>query len=171
MLVSPTKFDSNEWFIVVSLLLTYSVMFVLPRRFPHSLTFIILLFSMTYVQVTDHFLAGINLDLYDINDTEKFEWFDLIAWFLYPPFGYIYVYFFDKWSIKYRGIFWYILLWTFIAIGIELLALKMDLFTYINWNISYSFPVYLLTLSIYLLFFIWMKNDFYRLKSRETTAK
>ncbi|MED4206313.1 hypothetical protein [Neobacillus mesonae] len=166
MLVQPSKIDSNEWFILISLLITYAIIFLLPKRFPHSVTLIMLLFSMTYAHVIDHTLAGISIDFYDINDVEKYEWFDLIAWFLYPPFGYIFIYFYDKWSVRRTGIFWYILVWAGISLGVEFLSLKFDLFTYNEWKLAYSFPVYLITLSLYLLFFIFIKNSFKQQKMK-----
>ncbi|EKN64737.1 hypothetical protein BABA_22653 [Neobacillus bataviensis LMG 21833] len=164
MLPFPERFDSNEWFIIISLLVTYAIIFILPKRFPHTISLIMLLFSMTYVQVLDHILAGLSFDLYDINDVEKYEWLDLITWFLYPPFGYILVYFFDRWSVRSVGVFWYILLWAFIAVGEEALSLKFNIFTYTGWKLPYSFPVYLITLSIYLLFFLYIKSTFEKLK-------
>ncbi|MFJ5714076.1 hypothetical protein [Neobacillus sp. NPDC093127] len=166
MLVFPEKFDSNEWFILISLIVSYTCIFILPRRFPYSVTLIMLLFSMAYAQIIDHILAGQSLDLYDINDVEKYELFDLITWFLYPPFGYIFVYFYDKWRVRSVGVFWYILLWAFIAMGEEVLSLKFHIFTYENWKLSYSFPVYLITLSIYLLFFVYIKGQFEKMKEK-----
>ncbi|AZU64042.1 hypothetical protein [Neobacillus mesonae] len=166
MLVQPSKIDSNEWFILISLLITYAIIFLLPKRFPHSVTLIMLLFSMTYAHVIDHILAGISIDLYDINDVEKYEWFDLIAWFLYPPFGYIFIYFFDRWSVRGTKIFWYILVWAGISLSVEFISLKFDLFTFKEWKLAYSFPVYLMTLSIYLLFFIFIKNSFKQQKMK-----
>lgn len=166
MLAAPKQFDGNEWFIMISLVMMYAVIILLPKRFPHSITLIMMVFSMTYAHAIDHILAGTGIDLYDINDVEKYEWFDLIAWFLYPPFGYIFVYFFDKWAVRGIGIFWYILLWVFISMGVEFLSLKFHLFTFGKWNLAYSIPVYLITLCIYLLFFIFMKKSFIQLKMK-----
>lgn len=167
ILPGPDKFDSNEWFIIISLIVMYAIVFLLPKRFPLSVTLIMLFFSMTYAHVLDHILAGISFELYDINDIKKYEWFDLITWFLYPPFGYMFVYFFDKWSVRGVGIFWYILLWAIISVGEEALSLKFNIFTYHGWKLSYSFPVYLITLSIYLLFFLYLKNTFNKLKGQQ----
>ncbi|QCJ44240.1 hypothetical protein FAY30_21310 [Bacillus sp. S3] len=167
MLPSPDQFDRNEWFIIISLIVMYTLIFLLPKRFPHTVTLIMLLFSMTYVQVLDHILAGLSFNLYDINDVETYEWFDLITWFLYPPFGYFFVYFFDKWSVRRTGVFWYIFLWVLIAIGEEALSLKFNIFTYIGWKLSYSIPVYFITLSIYLLFFLYIKGTFEKYKNQQ----
>ncbi|WP_040203725.1 hypothetical protein [Neobacillus jeddahensis] len=166
MLVLPDKFDSNEWFIILSIIVAYSFILILPKRFPLSITLILLIFNMTYAQVVDHILAGVSVDLYDINDVEKYEWFDWITWFLYPPFGYLFAYFYDKWSVRGVRVFWYIILWVFIAMGQEMLCLWFNIFTYDGWKIPYSFPVYILTLCLYLLFFLYMKGTFERLKNR-----
>lgn len=165
MLLLPEKFDQNEWFIIISFLLTYLMILKLPKRFPLTITLLILFFGMAYVQVTDHVLAGISYNLYDINDYGKYEWFDWIGWFIYPPFGYFFVYFFDKWAIRGLRIFWYILVWSFIAMIVEWISLKFNMFKYYNWNFFYSYPVYLLTLCIYLLFYLYINSAFKKLKS------
>ncbi|MEH7746239.1 hypothetical protein V7659_14530 [Neobacillus drentensis] len=164
MLVLPENFDTNEWFITISIVVTYTFMLILPKRFPLSITLLMLLFSMTYAQVIDTILAGTKFDLYDINDVEKYEWFDFITWFLYPPFGYAFVYFYDKWIVKGIGVFWYIVSWAFIALVVEVLSFKLHVFTYKGWKFSYSFPIYLVTLCIYLLVFLYLKGTFEKLK-------
>ncbi|MFB5193326.1 hypothetical protein ACE198_00195 [Neobacillus sp. KR4-4] len=164
MLVSPENFDTNEWFVTISIVVTYTFILLLPKRFPLSIAILMLLFSMAYAQVIDHILAGTKFDLYDINDVEKYEWFDFIAWFLYPPFGYAFVYFYDKWSVKGVGVFWYIVSWAIISLGVEVLSFKLHVFTYKGWKFSYSFPIYLVTLCIYLLFFLFLKGTFEKLK-------
>jgi len=165
LMLLPDQFDQNEWFIIISLILTYSLMIKLPKRFPLTITLLILFFGMAYVQVTDHILAGLSFNTYDINDFGKYELFDWIGWFIYPPFGYFFVYFFDKWPIHGRRIFWYILGWSFIAMLVEWISLKFNFFKYYNWNFAYSYPVYLLTLCIYLLFFHYINYRFEKLKA------
>ncbi len=71
MLVLPEDFDTNEWFITISIAVTYTFMLSLPKRFPLSITLLMLLFSMTYAQVIDHILAETKFDLYDINGCRK----------------------------------------------------------------------------------------------------
>jgi hypothetical protein len=165
MLLLPKKFDQNEWFIIISFLLTYFMILKLPKRFPLTITLLILFFGMAYVQVTDHVLAGISYNLYDINDYGKYEWFDWIGWFIYPPFGYFFVYFFDKWAIRGLQIFWYIFAWSLIAMMVEWISLKFNMFKYYSWNFCFSYPVYLLTLCIYLLFYLYINSTFKKLKS------
>ena len=165
----PDKFDENEWFILLSLILTYSLIIKLPKRFPYTVTLLILFFGMGYVQVTDHILAGSSYNTYDINDFGSFELFDWIGWFIYPPFGYFFIYFFDKWSIRNKGIFWYILGWSFIAMLVEWISLQFHMFTYYSWKFSYSYPVYIFTLCIYLLFFLYIKSTFKKLKEIRRT--
>gem|GEM_PF-5737261 len=48
MLVLPENFNSNEWFITVSIVFTYTFMLILPKRFPLSITVLMLLFSYSF---------------------------------------------------------------------------------------------------------------------------
>ncbi|MEH7418139.1 hypothetical protein V7266_22995 [Neobacillus drentensis] len=165
MLLLPDKFDENEWFIIISLIVTYWLIVKLPKRFPLTITLLILFFGMAYVQVIDHILAGSSFNTYDINDYGKFEWFDWIGWFIYPPFGYFFIYFFDKWSIRGIRLFGYIMGWSVIAMIVEWISLEFNMFKYYSWKFAYSYPVYLLTLCIYLLFFLYVNSTFQKLKA------
>lgn len=51
-------------------------------------------------------------------------------------------------------------------IGVEILSLKVHVFTYKEWKYSYSFPIYLMTLSMYLLVFLYLKGSFEKLKGK-----
>ncbi|WP_160725509.1 hypothetical protein [Bacillus sp. USDA818B3_A] len=160
----PNQFDANEWFITLSLILTYLLIIKLPKRFPRTITLMLLLFGMGYVQVVDHILAGISYNTYDINDYAEYELFDWIGWFIYPPFGYFFIYCLDKWSLHGRQLFWYIFGWSLIAMVVEWISLKFHMFTYYGWKFTYSYPVYLLTLCLYLLFFLYIRSTFNSLK-------
>ena len=50
----PEKFDQNEWFILVSLIITFSIVWMLPKRFPLSITLLLMLFSSTVARLFDH---------------------------------------------------------------------------------------------------------------------
>jgi hypothetical protein len=158
MLVMPQKFDSNEWFILTALIVGYGAMFIIPKRLPLSYTLLIMSFSLAIVKLTDHILGAPPLELYDFNDTPKFDLFDLLIWFLYPVFGYVFIYLYEKWSIKGIVTFLYIFTWSWISLFIEWWSLEMDVFTFKGWKFSYSYPFYVFILSVYLLFFKFIKN-------------
>lgn len=149
----PKKFDENEWFLLVCLVICYVIMFRLPRRFPPSITVLFLLIGPTIGRLFDHLLATAKLDLYNLMDTPNFDFFDLIIYFLYAPFSYMFLYFYDKWNIKGYWILLYLLLCTFFSGLFEWINQVFHVFTYKGWKLSYSFGVYLGVQSFVLLFY------------------
>lgn len=93
MFTMPDHFDENEWFIIIVILLS-TILFKLPKRFPSEITILILLLSVAIPKIIDHTIATPwPYDLYDLNDSNAFEWFDLILDGIYLPFGYMCVIF------------------------------------------------------------------------------
>ncbi|MFC6603923.1 hypothetical protein ACFQDF_24280 [Ectobacillus funiculus] len=85
MFIFPKHFDENEWFIIIIILLS-SILFKLPKRFPASITILILLLSVAIPKVLDHSIAAISpYDFYRLNDSEKYEVFDLLLDGVYLP--------------------------------------------------------------------------------------
>ncbi|WP_261130538.1 hypothetical protein [Bacillus sp. Marseille-Q3570] len=158
MLKMPQTFDHNEWIILSTLVVTYLVIILIPKRFPVHITFLVLAASMVVAKGTNHILGAPPLDLYDFNDTGEFEVFDFLIWFTYPPFGYFFVYLYDRWNLKGLRIFFYIVSWTAFAVFFEWLTLKAHVFTYKGWRLEYSIPVYLIVLIGYILFFKFIKS-------------
>lgn len=158
----PLKFDSNEWFILASLFISIVIFIVLPKRFPHTLTILILLYCMFVPKLLDTIIGTKPFDFYDINDSPKYEIFDLLTWFTYIPFGYFFLYFYDKWHVTGFMILIYVVTWSGLAVGIEWLALKMDVFTFLKWQSIYSLPMYLVVQCSYILFFLQIKRFFFK---------
>jgi len=149
----PAKFDLNEWFILGGLALTHGIMFALPRRFPATVTLLVYVFCLFIGTVTDHNIGLPPFEAYDINDKTLYELFDILSYFLFPPFGYFFVYFYDKWSVRGLTTILYLLVWSFIAVGTEWLTLAANVYMYKGWQLLYSFPTYLFFQSALLLFF------------------
>jgi hypothetical protein len=151
----PKQFDQNEWFILISLAVLVLLLIFLPKRFPTSITTLILVFSMAIARVVDHLLAGPSINLYDVLDSGKYELFDILCYVPYAPFAYIFVYMYDYWKIK--GIYTslYVVIISLIGIGFEWLTTTplIDFFKYHNWNVIYSLPIYLAIQPITLLFY------------------
>lgn len=153
MFIFPKHFDENEWFIIIILLLSL-ILFKLPKRFPASITILILLLSVAIPKVIDHSIAAISpYDFYRLNDSEKFEVFDLLLDGVYLPFGYLCVYFYDILLPKGFQIVFYILVWAIFAVFFEYINVKLGLFTYHGWKLIYSFPTYITVISIFLSFY------------------
>lgn len=157
LLTFPKHFDENEWFIIVVFLLSLSL-FKLPKRFPLEISILIIILSMTVPKVIDHSIAANPLNLYDLNDSNKFEIFDVFLDFLYPPAGYMCAYIYDKLRPKGFKILLYILIWTAFAISFEFIAIKFNVFNHHGWKLIYSLPTYLIAISLFLLFFEFLQN-------------
>jgi hypothetical protein len=118
-------------------------------------------------KVFDTVIGTKPFDFYDINDSPKYEVFDLLNFFLYAPFGYLFLYFFDRWNIRGFSILIYIVLGSGIAVGFEWLGVKAHVFTFSGWRSSYSFLVYLIVQSVFVVFYLWMKRRFFQSESSE----
>jgi hypothetical protein len=155
LLPLPKQFDQNEWFILLSLAVLVLLIVFLPKRFPTSITTLILAFSMAIARVVDHLLAGPSINFYDVLDSGKYELFDILCYVPYAPFAYIFVYMYDNWKIKgiYTSLF--VLIVSLLGIGFEWLTTTplIDFFKYHNWKIFYSLPIYLAIQPITLLFY------------------
>ncbi|MED4228603.1 hypothetical protein [Neobacillus cucumis] len=89
----PKHFDENEWFIIIVLLVGIIVV-RLPKKMPTEVTYLIVLLSLAIPTIIDHTIAAISpYDVYRINDSEKYEVFDIVLSGVYAPFGYLCVIF------------------------------------------------------------------------------
>jgi hypothetical protein len=161
----PTKFDTNEIFIIViGVLLSLIVVKILPNRLSYTTSIIMFLHKISIAIAVDHILAGPPLDLYDVLDTGKFEFFDLILYlFIYGPFTYIIIYIYDKWFYHKSNFkkFIFLVFVILINVGFEFIATKLDIYIYKGWKLYYSIPIYLI---VYLTNFYLLKF----LKDKET---
>jgi hypothetical protein len=156
----PLKFDQNEWFLLACILVTYTVIFLLPRRFPFALTVLLFLFGPIVARLCDHLLASPKLDLYNLMDTPQYDLFDLFTYLLYAPFSYLFVYFYDKWKIKGYWLIVYIFLCSAGGTLFEWINKLFHVFTYKGWELCFSFSVYLVTQCFALLFYHWINRGF-----------
>jgi hypothetical protein len=162
----PQEFDQNEWFLIIALIISFTLILFLPRRFPLSITILIMLFSITVARLSDHLLAGPNIDLYNLMDTGKYDLFDLFLYFLYAPFGYLFVYLYEKLNIKGFWILLYIIICSIAGTMIEGLCVLFDVFNYKGWKLSYSFCFYLAVQALTLLFYHYIKRSHHLLSKK-----
>jgi len=154
----PKTIDFNEWFVIVSFILSMIIIFRLPNRFPLSVIILLSLFASVIARLCDHLLAGPKFDFYDLMDTGKYDLFDLFTYFLYIPFIYLFIYFYDKWRLQGVRVLFYIIICTFIGTTFEWISSLFKVFNYKTWEISYSFTVYFVIQPITLLFFEFIKK-------------
>lgn len=170
MIPLPMKFDENEWFIMISILILYIMVFLMPHPFPSTITILIFLSGGLLGIVADIILGVPPYDLYDANDSPKFDLFDMILWtILYPPFGYILLYAYEKYKFTGFKTACYILICSILSLGVEWTAVQTHVFHYKGWTIWYSFPVYLTVISLFLLFYRFLKWRFLLAKRKLTS--
>jgi hypothetical protein len=162
--ILPIVFDGNEWFIRISFCVIAPIPFILPRRFPTIATIVLMFLAIGIPNYVDFILGVPPLDLYDVNDTNKYELLDMALYYLNAPFAYLFVYFFDKWKISGLRIALYVSVWSIAATAYEALAVYCHVFKYKGWNLAYSFVFYLAIQSFYLLLYYLIKKKYNRTK-------
>jgi hypothetical protein len=154
------RFDQNEWFIIIMLILTYLIAYLIPRRFPTSITVLLMIWAFTVSQLFDFTIGGGVFDYYDVNDSPRYCLMDLATYFLYAPFSYFFIYIYDVFQIKPRHLALYIIVCSIFAVGFETLMVVFKVITYKNdWYRFYSFDVYLFTQSLTILFYKWIRGE------------
>jgi hypothetical protein len=155
----PEKFDQNEGFVLITLLLSIIFIFICPKRMPISITILIMIFSLTIARLADHLLSSPKIDLYSMMDSGKYEFFDLILYFLYAPFGYFFVYVYEKLKVNGYLTTIYILLWSLFGTFFEWISVNFEVFEYKEWELKYSFTVYVFTQAITLLLYGYLRKQ------------
>ncbi|MDF2959889.1 MAG: hypothetical protein K0S39_1624 [Paenibacillus sp.] len=149
MILYPFEtFSSNEWFILTTIAINIVVIWLLPKKLPVSLTVLLLLTGMMAAKTADFILAIPPYDLYNLNDSSKYEISDLMLSFVYPPFHYYFIYIYHTKRLKGFFVFLYILAVAWFAAGFEYLAHLTGVYNYKGWSLIYSFPVYLTVLGL-----------------------
>lgn len=168
MLVLPKDFDMNEWFILISLVILYTLFFLLPQRFPKTITMLIYMFSFSLEKEADLILEYPPYVLYYLNDSKQFELFDFLTCFLYPAFGYLLLYFYDKWNVRGISAFFYLMSWSIIAVLFEWITMKVGIFNYTGWTLFFSYAVYLIVVGLYAAFYHFVNFFFEKTKLEST---
>jgi hypothetical protein len=78
-------------------------------------------------------------DYYDIMDGPKYTVMDLVAYLLYAPFGYFFIYFYLSLRVRGIGTVFYVLAFSALSVGFEWLCHAVGVFHYKNgYRILYS---------------------------------
>jgi hypothetical protein len=163
----PNKWDSNEWAILIFLLISFIIIVCLPKRFPKSVTLLMLMFGLIVAKTLDHILGIPPYDLYDTNDLKKYEFSDVFLYILYMPFSYIFFYSYDYLKLRGGLLISFLLSWAVFAVFFEWISLKLKIIHYGAWKLFYSFPIYLLVLCFSLLFYHLLKWKFLKTRKDE----
>ncbi|AZV42850.1 hypothetical protein [Peribacillus asahii] len=148
MLLLPIHFDENEWFVLIALLPLILGFIVFRKVLPSGITVAVLLYFASIGKWTDY-VIGIKFQQYLALDTFKQDLFDwLCLGIAYPLFGYFFVYILVRRELKGIFVSFYILVWSVILVFSEWVASLFNVFVYMEWNLMYSFVVYLLVLTL-----------------------
>jgi hypothetical protein len=159
----PKQFDENEIFIIISTLISWSLMFKLPRHLSAVTITIIWTFNIFLALLADITISVKPYEFYYTIDHKTHELFDILLHFAtYPTLCYFVVNYYQP--IKPTGLksLFYIIFWAGVAIALEWISMKFNVFTYTGWKLYYSYLVYLVVFSsnIWLSIFIKKKHPY-----------
>ncbi|MFK9091688.1 hypothetical protein [Bacillus salipaludis] len=151
-------FNGNEWFVIIALIFGILVVYFLPWRFPKQIAIVFVGCGIFFGFFFDQTLSVLPVSFYDIGDTSHFEVIDFLSQCMYGPYSYLFFYLYDRLTISPRFSPIYILVWTFISTGFEKVADMIGVFHYKHgYNIYFSFVLYLGVLSIWVMFYYFLK--------------
>lgn len=109
--------------------------------------------------VFDHTLSILPVRYYIINDSSSFEIMDFFSHVMYAPISYLFFYLYDLFHIKPNFTLLYILGWALVSVAIERICGMIGIFHYQHgYTIYYSFVIYLLVISIWIIFYRLIKE-------------
>ncbi|TLS52366.1 hypothetical protein FE782_10360 [Paenibacillus antri] len=152
-------FDWNDWFVLGCIAFLYSAVYLMPKRLSKSTMLLIFLFSATFASILDNSIGGHIFDLYDIMDGPAYTVMDFTLYFLYAPFGYFFVYFYDLFRVRGLLRVGYVVLWSGFSVAFELLCSLVGVFHYKDaYGLHYSFSIYLFVQSATIMFYHYITD-------------
>jgi len=146
-IIYDRSFNLNEIFIIVQLLLGFTLVWKFRKRFTIKELLVYFLYNIYMGILIDHSISIPPCDFYDVNDSSAYEFMDFLTYCSFGAYGYFFIYFYDYFKIKISFTPVYIIIWATISVSVEFIAQKFGVFHYKNgYQIFYSFPIYLLVL-------------------------
>jgi hypothetical protein len=159
----------NELYIVITLLTALWISVKLPKIFPTAITMLIFTFSAFIGLTADHILDLPPYDIYDVNDTSKFEVWDFIYYSMYGFFGCFFLYLYQQWRIRGMITIVYIILWSMFSVFYEWIAVLVGIFDFSKgYKMQFSFPVYLFIQTFFIIFYHFVLKEYVKLKEKSS---
>jgi hypothetical protein len=153
-------FNLNEWFVIGLTFIGYLLFFILKKRFAWQKNLTFLMLGIFGGHFFDHTISLPPFDFYDVNDSNAYEFMDFLTYFMFGPFSYFFIYYYDKLINDTRYTTLYIMMWSTAAIAFEYLGHMIGLYHYKNgYKFFYSLSIYILFLSIVIFIFYLVKRS------------
>ncbi|MCA0988509.1 hypothetical protein [Guptibacillus algicola] len=154
MEVYDQSFNQNEWFVIISIFVLFTLLFVLPKLFSLLETIGYCLFGLFIGMFSDQTLSIAPWDFYDVNDTAAYQVTDFLSYLMYCPYSYFFVYFYVRLNIKGPYTILYIVIWTAASLLMEWIGTKIGLYHFNKgYSMYWSVPIYLFFQSILVIYF------------------
>ncbi len=160
MIVYDDHFNANEWSVLIGLLIGTLIVLFFPKRFSNKVTIVFIMCGIFSGFFFDHTVSVQPVSFYDVNDKSTYQFIDFISYLTFGPICYLYLYIFDRVPFFWRKKPIYILMWSFIYIGMEFCAVLAGVYHYNHgYKIYYSFPIYLIVSSAWLVVYYRYHNQ------------
>ncbi len=154
MKVYDHAFNANEWFVILSVIVTNLVIWFVPKIFSKLESIGYYIFGIYIGLFFDHTISIKPWDFYDVNDKSAYEFIDFLSYIMYGPFAYFFLYFYVRWNITRMKIIPYIFVWSAFSLLMEWMGVKIGLFHYDKgYKMYWSFPIYLFSQSLLIVFY------------------
>ncbi|MCL7748617.1 hypothetical protein [Halalkalibacter alkaliphilus] len=149
----------NELSILMMLIVVFTVFGLLPKRLPRYITLLSLLWGLASGMFFDFTIGGGLFDFYQVNDSPRYELFDLLYYILFAPFSYFFIYFYEKLEINKKIFVWYIIGWSIVGVGVNWLYTQLEIIHFHSgYILPYSFVVFLVVQTITGLYYELIKS-------------
>ncbi|MGJ9384901.1 hypothetical protein [Salipaludibacillus sp. CF4.18] len=153
------NFDKNEIYILSMLIIAYGAFFLFPKKLPRDVTLMFLVWGFAYSTLFDFTIGGSLLDFYKVNDSNKYELFDLLTYFSFATFSYFFIYFYERLKIDKKKFLFYVIGWTIIGLVMERVSIWMEVIQYQNgYKQYYSLIVFLVVQTVTGLYYELIKR-------------
>ncbi|MGF7032729.1 hypothetical protein J2T17_003652 [Paenibacillus mucilaginosus] len=143
------NFNLNEISLVALNAAAYLLLFLLPGRLTPQVRTLSLLWGFTMGVIFDFTIGGGLVDLYMVNDSNQYEAFDVMYYFLFAPFGYLFFYFYEVLGINRRTFILYVVAWSVVGVGAQWGTTLLGIITFQKgFQVAYTFPVFLITQTV-----------------------
>lgn len=155
------SFNINEWFVIISLVLTIIVIWIMPKIFTILEGTAYYIFGIVYGMFYDHTISVKPWDFYDVNDLSSYQIIDFISYVMYGGYSYFFLYIYQKMNIKGHWHLIYVLIWSCFSLLLEWIGLKIGLYHFDKgYNMYWSFPIYIIAQSMLIIFYQITKKKF-----------